>query len=226
MLVASEWSSLEITKLVVSALTPILLFALGYVVTKASRRVEEAQREAARRFEEAQRDAARRFEEAQWASRKLIESRLELFEEMAPKLNDLFCCFILVGHFREVTPPTALSRKRELDRIFHSHAPLFSPEFRDRYQDFLNVCFLAFTGAAKPARLRASLAAQKRERPTWESEWDEMFAEGDESTPDQIADAYDDMMDAFAADVGAPRAGRRPRWWVGEPWEEGSRDTW
>src|SRR5919106_4136348 len=120
MLVATNWSSLEITKLVVSALTPILLFVLGYMVTKASRRVEEAQR-----------DAARRFEEAQWASRKLIESRLALFEEMAPKLNDLFSCFMLVGQFREVTPPEALSRKRELDRIFHSHAPLFSPEFRD-----------------------------------------------------------------------------------------------
>jgi hypothetical protein len=203
-LVAADWNSLEIAKLAVGALTPIFLFVLGYMVTRAARGVEEAQ----------------------WASRKLIERRLDLYEQMAPILNDLFCFFTLVGHYREVTPPEALSRKRRVDRIFHAHAPLFSPEFRDRYEGFLNVCFLPFTGAAQPARLRASLAAQKRERTTWEPEWDEMFAQGEESSPDQIAAAYDDMMDSFASDVGAPRAGRRPRWWLGVPWEEGSRDTW
>ena len=201
---AAEWSSLEVAKLVVGALTPIFLFVLGYMVTRAARRVEQAQ----------------------WASRKLIERRLELYEEMAPKLNDLFCFFVLVGHYREVTPPDAIGRKRELDRIFHAHAPLFSPEFGNRYQDFLDVCFFHFSGAARPARLRASLDAQRRERTTWESEWDAMFAQGEESSPEQIADAYDDMMDSFASDVGAPRAGRRPRWWLGVSWEGGSRDKW
>src|SRR5215211_4399325 len=108
----ADWNSLEIAKLAVGALTPIFLFVLGYMVTRAARCVEQAQ----------------------WASRKLIESRLELYERMAPMLNDLFCFFLLVGHFDEVTPPEALSRKRDLDRIFHAHAPLFSAEFRGTYQ--------------------------------------------------------------------------------------------
>lgn len=201
---AEEWTSLEIAKLVVSALTPIFLFVLGYMVTRAARRVEEAQ----------------------WASRKLVERRLELYEEMAPTLNDLFCFFALVGHYREVSPPDAISRKRQLDRTFHAHAPLFTPEFRQRYEDFMDVCFLPFTGAGQPVRLRASREAQKRERTTWESEWDAMFAEGEESSPQQIAIAYDDMMDAFASQVGAPRAGRRTRWWLGVPWESESHDRW
>jgi hypothetical protein len=203
-LVGADWNSLEIAKLAVAALTPIFLFVLGYMVTRAARRVEEAQ----------------------WFSRKLVERRLELYEEMAPILNDLFCFFTLVGHFQEVTPPDALARKRQVDRIFHAHAPLFSTDFRDRYQDFVNVCFLAFTGPGQPAQLRASLAAQKRERVTWDDSWDAMFAQGEESPPHQIAAVYDDMMDAFASDVGAPRAGRRPRPWLGAPWEEASRDEW
>lgn len=202
--VAGDWTSLETAKLVVATLTPLLIFVLGYMVTRAARRIEEAQ----------------------WGSRKLIERRLELYQEMAPKLNDLFCFFCLVGHFQEVSPPEALARKRQIDRIFHAYAPLFSPELRDRYQDFLDVCFLTFTAARKPARLRASLTAQKRERKSWEPAWDEMFAQGSESSPQQIADAYDDLMDSFASDVGAPRAGRRPRPWLGVPWEEGSRDEW
>jgi hypothetical protein len=87
-------------------------------------------------------------------------------------LNDLFCFFLIVGHFDEVTPPEALSRKRDLDRIFHAHAPLFSAEFRDTYQRFIDACFLAFTGEARPAELRASREAQKRERSTWDDDWE------------------------------------------------------
>jgi hypothetical protein len=203
-LVGADWNSLEIAKLAVAALTPIFLFVLGYMVTRAAGRVEEAQ----------------------WFSRKLVERRLELYDQMAPTLNDLFCFFTLVGHFEGVTPPQALDRKRKVDRIFHANAPLFSTEFRDRYQDFVNVCFLPFTGSGRPAQLRASLAAQKRERATWDDSWDAMFAQGEESPPSQIAAAYDDMMDELATDVGAPRAGRRPRPWLGAPWKEGSRDEW
>ena len=203
MFVAAEWNSLEIAKLAVGALTPIFLFVLGYMVTRAARRVEDAQ----------------------WASRKLVERRLDLYEDMGPLLNDLFCCFALVGHFQEVTPPVALARKRKLDRVFHAHAALFGPEFRDRYLDFMNVCFLPFTGPAQPARLRASVAAQKRERTNWDPDWEKMFAE-EHAPPQQIAAAYDDMMDAFASDVGAPRAGRRPRPWLGASWGEGSPDEW
>jgi plasmid stabilization system protein ParE len=202
---SGEWNSLEIAKLAVGVLTPIFLFVLAYVVSRAARRVEQAQ----------------------WTSQKLIERRLELYEDMAPMLNDLFCFFVLVGHFQEVKPPDAISRKRDLDRIFHAHAPLFTPEFRDRYQDFLDVCYVHFVGAAQPARLRASIEAQRRERTTWAPEWNAMFADReDESSPLQIANAYDDMMDSFASDVEAPRAGRRPRPWLGVAWDETSRDAW
>jgi hypothetical protein len=61
MIPVADWNSLEIAKLAVGALTPIFLFILGYMVTNAARRVEQAQ----------------------WANRKLIESRLELYERMA-----------------------------------------------------------------------------------------------------------------------------------------------
>lgn len=202
---SGEWSSLEIAKLAVGVLTPILLFVLAYMVNRAARSVEQAQ----------------------WTSQKLIERRLDLYEKMAPTLNDLFCFFTLVGHFQEITPPDAISRKRKLDRIFHAHAPLFTPEFRDRYQDFLNVCYVHFVAEAEPARLRASIEAQKRERTSWKPEWDANFSyPNDVSSPLQIANAYDDMMDAFASDVGAPQAGRRPRPWLGEPWDDESRDQW
>jgi DNA-binding SARP family transcriptional activator len=52
---SSEWTSLEIVKLLAAFLTPVFLFVLGVMVTRAARRVESAQ----------------------WASRKLIDTKWE-----------------------------------------------------------------------------------------------------------------------------------------------------
>ena len=187
---ASSWNSLEIAKLVVGILTPIFLFVLGYMVTRAARGVEEAQ----------------------WASRKLIEQRLDLYERMAPLLNDILVFFLRVGQFQEITPPEAIERKRSVDRIFYAHAPLFTPEFQAGYLAFMKVCFKEFAGGAgKPALIRGSLAAQKLERPgTWKRAWTSMLVTRAEDvrTKEQVQKAYDEMMAAFAADVGVTPAAR------------------
>jgi hypothetical protein len=187
MLIAETWDSLEIAKLAVAALTPILLLALGYMISRATRRSET-----------------------------LIESRLKLYEKMAPRLNDVFCCFALIGQFKEIKPPDAIELKRELDRTFHAHAPLFSSAFRRRYQAFIDVCFRALVGAAQPAKLRTYVDPQIRERGkgNWNPAWEPMFDTGGESSIFDIADAYDDLMDSFARDVGAPGFGRQPRPWL------------
>jgi hypothetical protein len=165
----------------IGILTPILLFVLGVLVTRAARRVEDIQ----------------------WASRKLIERRLDLFEQMAPKLNDLFCFFLLRGHFREIEPPDAITLKRELDRTFYANAPLFDPSFAARYQRFIDACFLTFTAMGEDAKLRTSASAQRQERTSWEDEWEKLFARGNESTFEEIESAYEGVMNEFAAEVGA-----------------------
>ena len=90
---AGDWTWLELTKILVGALTPLLLVILGFVINRAARRVEDLQ----------------------WTSRKVVEKRLQLYEEMAPRLNDILVFFLLVGHFREVTPPDVIKKKRNSD---------------------------------------------------------------------------------------------------------------
>ena len=71
----SPWNSLEVVKIVIGFLTPLILVGLGFVINRAARRVEDAQ----------------------WANRKLIEQRLEVlgrqlaltFEVGDELLNDL-----------------------------------------------------------------------------------------------------------------------------------------
>jgi len=179
---ADGWSSLEIAKLVVAAATPVVVVLIGIVVSRAARRVEEAQ----------------------WANRKLIERRLELYDEMARPLNDLYCFFHLVGHFREIEPPDAVARKRELDRAFYVNEFLMGPRFGELYRDFMTACFDMYTGFAQDAKLRSSVAAQRTERREWDDAWDACFVAQvqDATPPEQVGRRYRALMLCFADAIG------------------------
>ena len=138
----SDWTSLEIVKLAVAALTPLLVLLIGLMIARATRRVEQAQ----------------------WASRTLIEKRLELFDKMAEPLNDLLCFLRLVGDFQTITPPEAIARKRKLDKLFFTHEALMSEEFGARYRAYINACFEPYTAVGHYARLKASVQRQRTER--------------------------------------------------------------
>ena len=58
----SAWNSLEVTKLIVAALTPLAVVLLGIWVARATRRLEASQ----------------------WVNQKLIEKRINLLEEILP----------------------------------------------------------------------------------------------------------------------------------------------
>jgi hypothetical protein len=87
-------STLEIVQVVISASIPVAIFGAGALLARQ----------------------ARQHEARQWIQRKRHDTRLERWQEIAPLLNDLLSFFMLFGHFKEVTPPEAIKRKRQLDR--------------------------------------------------------------------------------------------------------------
>ena len=64
-MVGASWNSLEIAKLIVAAAIPLAVVALGVLVARA----------------------ARRLDQRQWTDRKLIELRLRLYETMAEPIK-------------------------------------------------------------------------------------------------------------------------------------------
>jgi hypothetical protein len=180
---AADWSSLEIVKLVIAAATPIVVVLLGVAVTRAARHVEQAQ----------------------WTNRKLIERRLELYDEMAGLLNDLYCFFQLVGNFREIEPPTAVAHKRRLDKAFHVNEFLMGPEFGRRYRAFMDTCFLTYTGFGEDAKLRSQVGWQYSERePAWQDAWKRCFvtAPADVAPLQEVEEHYRALMECFAELIG------------------------
>lgn len=199
----AAWNSLEAAKLVVAVLTPLLVAVVGFAINRSVRRLEDAQ----------------------WANRRLIERRLELYDEIAPRLNDLYCFFRLVGRFREIEPPRALALKHELDKLFHVNRYLFDPGFLVQYQQFIDCCFRTFTGTGELAKIRSPIVLQREERrqATWDPVWESLFdpeiqppvAAGDPRASltaayhaqhellSPLHSAYNSLMASFADAVGA-----------------------
>jgi hypothetical protein len=190
---ANGWSSLEVAKLAAAIATPIAVVLLGLYVKKAGRQIEDAQ----------------------WSTRKLVERRLELYQEMAPHLNDLYCFFTCRGDFRSITPPDAIDLKRRLDKNFHVNQFLFEPDFKERYDEFMKLCFLTYEGSGTSARPRSTARVQERERGPghWKPEWSSMLLAEGEAGPSfqDVHREYEDLMVAFASEVGVGEPGAANR---------------
>jgi hypothetical protein len=197
-LAVSTWNSLEVAKLAVGILTPLLLVGLGVLINRTAQRVEDAQ----------------------WANRRVLDRRLELYDDMAKPLNDLYCFFRARGGFREIDPHEALTLKRELDKLFHVNRFLFSPRFGDLYGQLMQTYFRTYTGTGKPAEIKSPIDFQRAERTEahWNSDWKTLFdrnaqlaagdLEGLRRYLTSVDVAYTTLMTAFAEEVGVRSASR------------------
>jgi hypothetical protein len=79
-----SWNSLEVAKFIVSIISPLILIFLGFWI---NRRIKHT-------------------EFLNWTNQKVIEKRIAIFDQIAPLLNDLYCFFMYIGHWKELTPPS------------------------------------------------------------------------------------------------------------------------
>jgi len=171
-------STLEIVKVVISACIPIAIFAAGVILARETRN----------------------YEERQWIRRKKYDSRVDRWQEIAPPLNDLLCFFMLFGHFREVTPPGAIKRKRQLDRAVYANQNIFGTAFLSAYDGFMSLCFRPYAGGVgADAKIRASMPRQRAERgPTWKDEWEKLFVAQEDVPPQlDVVAAYNQVIQTY-----------------------------
>jgi len=177
----AEWNSLEIAKLVIPVITTILFGAFALWLE-------------ARFFD--------KLEDARWFSHKIVEQRLQLFESVAPALNDFLCYSQRIGNWKEITPKQLLEHKRKLDKQMHVFAPLYSSDLLEHYKQFMSLCFATYTGVGQDAKLR--LRSEKYQQlSSWQADYDTLFCASDQCTPvEQIVVAYHLLMANFAKELG------------------------
>jgi hypothetical protein len=184
----SPWNSLEVTKLIVSLATPALVVWLTYQVGRFTSRLERTQ----------------------WANQKLIEKRLQIFDDVAPELNDLYCYFCRIGNWKELSPPDVISKKRELDRRVHVYEPLLPDGAIAAYDSFMAACFQTFSKPGTDAKLLTPIVTGDGDRSkvfpgTWDAKWNDMFAAGGGLSSKDVWQRYHTLMSKFSQAIGISR---------------------
>lgn len=187
MIAVAGWTSLEIAKLVVAALTPVLVAVVGLWINRRLKSLEAAQ----------------------WTRQKIVERRIVAYDDLATPLNRLFCYFAYVGSWKETTPPDVVALKRVLDQRAHISAPLFDSDFLPVYNGFIDRCFATFGSWGEDARLRTHIDRRRDAMGgSWDRHWEACFAEpGNLSTPEEVRTAYADVMRYLASTMGATEVG-------------------
>lgn len=181
------WTSLEIANLVVGSLAPVAVVGVGFFLSRLSRRVEAVQ----------------------WANQTVVTRRVELFMQVAPKLNQLLCLATFVGRWKEIRPEQAIALKRDIDEIMYSNRVLFTDELFAAYQAFMATLFDMYASTDADAPLRAQIATalgDRRNLAWWQDTMTGCFSAANPSTIDEVRAAYDTLGQRFRADLCVTRA--------------------
>ncbi|WP_457586089.1 hypothetical protein [Ensifer canadensis] len=178
--------TLEIVRLAVQALTPIIV---GYIGWKVSKRLKD-------------------IEQNQWANRKITEKRIQIYEKVSPLLNRLFCYFNYVGDWQRHSPKDIISTKRELDHEIHVNRYLLDPAVFDAYHKFIHTLFEHYTGAGEDAKLRTLVVSADGDRSQstffqWNVEWAHCFNSHDVASKQHVFELYDAVMRAQRNGINA-----------------------
>jgi hypothetical protein len=185
---ADSWNSVQIVTLIVDALTPITVVILGVIFARASRKIEQVQ----------------------WANQTVVTRRLEIFDKLAPGLNQLLCFGTFVGGWKEIDPLKAIATKRDLDQTMYANKVLFSDELFTAYHKFMTVLFDMFGTTGADAKVRAPIESQwgtRRDLRWWNDTMNGLFTDEAVSLED-IQAAYDALGEQFRANLYVTRQAR------------------
>lgn len=179
----SPWSSLELVKVLVSALTPLTVLGVGILVARVTRRVEDLR----------------------WANQQVIGQRLTLYADIGPKINQLLCFATFVGRWKELSPAQVLATKRDLDEILYANRPIFSQPLFSAYSAYMSALFAMYATVNGDALLRVPMQSQwggdRRTLPWWRADMTALFAVTGTSTIEQVQQAHAQLEHAFRRDL-------------------------
>lgn len=188
----NAWNSLEVVKLLVAMLTPLSVVCLGWYLTQYLTQVEK------------------QIGHAFWANQKLIERRLELYDDLAPVLNRLLCFFTWVGYWKDISPKDVLDARSHLDKTVHIYLNLLGDEFYTEYRTFMDMLFTLSPGAGAgfDVKLRSHIRGPYGDRTLdsnyeWDNRWDALFlADGEVVSRDNVKAQYLRLMNVFTQSIG------------------------
>lgn len=163
--------------MVISALIPLSVVFLGYLVGRYSKR----------------------YDERMSLHGKIIEKRVELFEQISQPLNDIYIYIIRVGSWKEYTPDEIIQKKRKADTLMYSNRPYWTEMLFSTYESFMGAAFETYTGHACDAKIRSNYNSYE-DLPNWSDDYVKLFSK--KVDKEQLHKTNEKLMQVFAQEFG------------------------
>ncbi len=187
----SFWNSLEVAKLFVSTVTPLVVAVVGWLIWNA-------QQDILGKTKDLQEQQARAFADEQKEKESLRALRLAIYREVAPLLNDILAYHFYVGRYREFSTSDIVAKKRKLDSLMFSHESLLTPAFFALYQAFMTETFKSPGYWSGESLLRTRTSCRPFNE-TDKANWEARFT--NEDNREGVCIAYRNLLSGVAGDL-------------------------
>ena len=173
------WDSLKIPIMIMATLAPIVIAFLAIRFNRTIKRLKKKHQTNQRR----------------------IEKRIEIYDRIGPKLNDLFCFYCYNGNWKEITPIDIIRLKKELDKDMNVYSPLFSNNISEKYDDFMRLCFVSFSGWEHKEKIKSLYEIRQEHNVEWNDDWIQFFDTNNVIEGIKMKESYNELIEYFKKDL-------------------------
>ena len=173
------WRSLAVATMILALVTPVLVGILAFRFGRSMKRLSKMQ----------------------WSNEKIVEKRIEIFDKMVPRLNDLYCFFCYIGNWNELSPLAVLRIKKELDKDMNIFASLFSEALIQKYAAFKKLCFVSKSGWEQDEKIKSYFELRQQNNMDWKDGWIQYFDTNNVVEAVRIKERYEELIESFKEDL-------------------------
>jgi hypothetical protein len=173
----SPWDSLEIVKVLVSCITPLVVALMGVLIQASIAQQSEASK----------------------LNSQLAARRLVVYDGVREGLNRIYCFVEDRGSWKTDNPDTITALRRKIQTDMQTNRAIWSPKTFTLYERYIDeVAFKTYTGVGRDAQIRTVNDQKEVAIPDWKKKWKDRTT--DEKAIDHKA-SYDALQDQFARDI-------------------------
>ena len=169
------WSSLKIPIMIIAALAPIIIV---FLVIRYNRIIKGLNKK-------------------HQTNQKIVEKRIEIYDRIGPKLNDILSFFCYSGNWKDLTPMDMMRLKKELDQDINTYAPLFSDDLSKKYSDLIHMCFVSHSGWEHEEKIKSLYEIRQEHYVEWNDDWIPYFDTNNVVEAIKLREAHNELKDYF-----------------------------